>query len=102
MPGRAGFLVELRGFEMMASAQALARLAPPLLPVLSLNSVLRPASLPLTYARPAARRPRRSRREPPGCLWRLVSAYDHIDIKRVEFDAAADAAGLVGCDESRA
>jgi hypothetical protein len=55
MPGRADFLVELRGFEMMASAHALARLAPPLLPVLSLNSVLRPASLPLTYARPAAR-----------------------------------------------
>ena len=32
----------------------------------------------------------------------LIAADDHVDIERVEFDAAADAAGLLGRDERRA
>jgi hypothetical protein len=31
----------------------------------------------------------------------LVSAYDHIDIERVQLDAATEAAGVVGGNESR-
>ncbi len=32
----------------------------------------------------------------------LVATDDHVDIKRIEFDAAADSAGLLGRDEGRA
>ena len=31
----------------------------------------------------------------------LVAADNHVDVKRVELDSAADAAGLVRCDEGR-
>jgi hypothetical protein len=31
----------------------------------------------------------------------LVAADNHVDVKRIELDSAADAAGLVRCDEGR-
>ena len=62
----------------------------------------RPALLPLTYARPAPRMSRRSRRESLGRLsWPHSGVRSH-HIERVELDAATDPAGLIGGDEGRA
>jgi hypothetical protein len=54
---------------------------------------------------PCARQyPQTSRPSEQGLLGRggLITPDDHVDIERVEFDAAADATGLVGGDEGRA
>jgi hypothetical protein len=105
MPGGADYLVQLRRFEPLTSAaQAPARLTGSSLPFLGdvgdSWSRLSPTPVP-------ALRCQRLERLAGLDENRLVARpgfkapHDHIDVERIELDAAADATGLAGRDEGR-
>jgi hypothetical protein len=104
--------VERRGFEPLTSAvQARARLTGSSLPPSAAarrqsRRQLEPALAPRLFQRPV----RRQRLERLAGLDEnrrvagrgLKAPHDHIDVERIELDAAADATDLVGRDEGRA
>ena len=53
------------------------------------DPALRPALLPLPYAPPVRRTSRRSRENCWVACRRFIAAHDHIDVRRIQLDAAA-------------